>query len=91
MAWLYVVTTDDYIRLMAISKSYEQISVTLFATYESWAAKVSNMPLKIVCKSCDTIILLIKQLQYLISLFENFKIKKEKMAHNFRWKGKPFF
>ena len=37
---------------------------------------MSNMSLKIVCKSCDTIILLIKQLQYLISLFENFKIKK---------------
>ena len=39
---------------------------------------MSNMSLKIVCKSCDTIILLIKQLQYLISLFENFKIKKRK-------------
>ena len=39
---------------------------------------MSNMSLKIVCKSCDTIILLIKQLQYLISLFENFKIIKKR-------------
>ena len=52
---------------------------------------MSNMSLKIVCKSCDTIILLIKQLQYLISLFENFKIKKRKWRIIFVEKENLFF
>ena len=52
---------------------------------------MSNMSLKIVCKSCDTIILLIKQLQYLISLFENFKIKKRKWRIIFVEKENFFF